>query len=63
MGWTYLNGEKEESLWLFQKEQGWLWTNKDIFPFLYQNKTKSWTYFKHRNQIPSFYDFSKKVWQ
>ena len=63
MGWTYLKGEKEESLWLFQNKQGWLWTNKDIFPFLYQNKTKSWTYFIYRNQIPRFYDFSKKVWK
>ena len=60
MGWTYLKGEKEESLWLFQNKQGWLWTNKDIFLFCIKIKLNPGHILYTETKYPDFMISAKK---
>ena len=54
--------------WYFQPGLGWLWTNRDTFPFLYRQAedgvTEGWLYF---SQLPEqikkpYYDYNAEKW-
>lgn len=54
--------------WYYQPGMGWLWTNSEIFPFLFRSETDEesagWLYF---GQLPdmeeaSFYDYASGTW-
>ena len=45
LGWVYLSSSSPSDVWLFRESsQAWLWTKKSTFPYLYEEKTKSWFY-------------------
>ena len=53
--------------WYYQPQIGWMWSNEDTFPYIYQtgssNESGSWLYFEGRSANPiRFYDFSKDGW-
>jgi alpha-tubulin suppressor-like RCC1 family protein len=70
---TYLDQVTGQSIpntdgWYFQPGLGWLWTNRDTFPFIYRQATDSssarWLYF---SQLPEqtdkpLYDYESKTW-
>ena len=70
---TYLDQVTGQSIpntdgWYFQPGLGWLWTNRDTFPFIYSQATDSssarWLYF---SQLPEqtdkpLYDYESKTW-
>ena len=45
--------------WYYQPEWGWLWTNKETFPYVYrrgaEGKTSGWLYFKEGSSDPIKY--------
>ena len=54
--------------WYFQPGLGWIWTNRDTFPFLYRQAedgvTEGWLYF---SQLPEqikkpYYDYNAEKW-
>ena len=63
-------GRPYTSQWFYQPGQGWLWTSRQVFPFVYRagsathGTSASWLYFnqssKH-NKI-TFYDYSTSSW-
>ena len=44
-GWLYLSPSEDDSLWLWSREHRWLWTRKEVFPFLYRWDDGTWLYF------------------
>ena len=70
---TYLEQVTGQSIphtegWYFQPELGWLWTNRETFPFIYRQETDSssarWLYF---SQLPEqsdkpLYDYEIQDW-
>jgi len=63
LGWAYILPDDEQGLWLWKRDLGWLWTDKEIYPFLYQNAQGGWLYFYgQRNGSLLFYDYSAKRW-
>ena len=45
LGWVYLSSSSPSDVWLFRESsQTWLWTKKSTFPYLYEDKTKTWSY-------------------
>ena len=45
LGWLYTFSDGAGNLWLWHEDKGWCWTAKDIYPWLYRNKTAGWIYF------------------
>ena len=45
LGWLYTFSDGAGNLWLWHEDKGWCWTGKDIYPWLYRNKTAGWIYF------------------
>ena len=54
--------------WFYQPGMGWLWTQTNIFPFVYQapsgEQAGGWLYFSQlADQTgPSFYDYASETW-
>ena len=44
LGWTYAQQDEVGGLWIWLKEEGWLWSRADLFPFLYSNDRGNWLY-------------------
>jgi hypothetical protein len=63
LGWVFPIKSPTAGLWLWKEGFGWLWTNKEIYPFLYQNGNGGWLYFfGRREETLLFYDYSTKRW-
>ena len=63
LGWVFPMESPTAGLWLWKEGFGWLWTDKEIYPFLYQNGNGGWLYFYGRRQATLlFYDYSTKRW-
>ena len=45
-GWLYSGGSGGASMWLYDLEMGWWWTNEQYYPFVYMNNLKEWVYFR-----------------
>ena len=43
-GWLYMVHDGKTGIWTWHQERGWFWTNKSLYPYLYQNRTASWLY-------------------
>ena len=48
--------------WYYVPNQGWLWTNKDVYPYTYSAEDKAWMYFQSGNAKPKFYRYKTKTW-
>jgi len=62
LGWVFPVESPTAGLWLWKKDVGWLWTDKGIYPFLF-DATRGWLYFfgQHDGTL-LFYDYSAKRW-
>jgi hypothetical protein len=49
-GWQFFGGLSLDGAWIYDLELGWLWTNGNIYPWLYQYPDSKW-----------FYDYSLKT--
>ena len=41
---------------------GWLWTNKNSFPYLYHYDENEWLYFLKIQDQPKFYRYEDATW-
>ena len=54
--------------WYYQPGMGWLWTQANIFPFVYRaasgDQAGGWLYFSQLadQPNPSFYDYASGTW-
>ena len=63
LGWIFPVQSPTAGLWLWKEEMGWLWTDEDIYPFLYHNSNESWLYFYGQlDGSRLFYDYDRKEW-
>ena len=54
----FLNG------WVFAKDQGWLYTDKDTFPFVYLESTSSWYFYEIGTSEPRrFFNYASEKWE
>ena len=52
--------------WFFDEHLGWLWTNHQVFPYIYKAEKKSepsaWLFFEQATYPPKFYNYETKEW-
>jgi surface protein len=46
LGWLYPSPMSDESLWFWNQTDGWRWTQKGVFPYLFRWRDSSWVYFQ-----------------
>ena len=63
MGWLYPIESPKSGVWLWKENLGWLWTDEEFYPFLYQNTSASWLYFYGASQDRLlFYHYRDERW-
>ncbi|MDA0849303.1 MAG: S8 family serine peptidase [Verrucomicrobia bacterium] len=58
LSWLYRHGDNLTSLWFYSSKHGWLFTSKNIFPYLFQHSKDSWIYLQD-NQL---YSWANQSW-
>ena len=48
--------------WFYIPERGWMWTEKKIFPWFYDQNSSNWMYFQSGRESPTFYHYGSKEW-
>jgi len=46
LGWLYPSPMRDGSLWFWNQTDGWRWTQKGVFPYLFRWRDSSWVYFQ-----------------
>jgi hypothetical protein len=50
--------------WIYDPEQGWLFTSADHYPLIYSESTKSWHYYELGSSEPRyFFSYAKEKWE
>lgn len=63
-GWVYVpNSGSRDNFWFYTPGLEWLYTNEDIFPYIYSPDTGNYFYLVIRDEgSASYYDFSTQSW-
>jgi predicted outer membrane repeat protein len=48
--------------WFYNPSRGWMWTNREAYPYFYDATDKDWIYFQSGNDKPKFYRYKTKTW-
>ena len=60
-GWLYLFADTENGIWAWSDQRGWVWSTKEVYPFLYQSNQAGWIYFmKKKDNVIYYYNFLSK---
>jgi 6-phosphogluconolactonase (cycloisomerase 2 family) len=64
LGMVFPKQSLTTGLWLWKEGYGWLWTDKGVYPFIYDNTGSGWLYFTAQDQgIGLLYDYQLKKWK
>ena len=47
LGWLYLSDDGQDGLWFWMESQGWVWTQAEVYPFLWKQQSLDWLYLFH----------------
>jgi len=64
LGWAYVSGTSENSIWLWTKDWGWLWTSAEAFPHFHSHAQQGWLYYLSQDASgkPVFFDYGLQQW-
>jgi hypothetical protein len=48
--------------WFYIPDQGWVWSNKDVYPWFYDRTSGNWMFFQSGHDNPRFYHYGSKEW-
>jgi hypothetical protein len=48
---------------IYGKEGGWMWTNKNAYPFLYNSDAGTWKYFLSSGDVKSLFNYATGLWE
>ena len=59
-GWLYAGGTGGASMWFYDLQTGWWWTNEQHYPYVYLDSVKDWVFYQPNAESKSrfFYLFS-----
>ena len=62
-GWLYAVDNQTVGAWFWNQDRGWCWSDKDVWPYIYQSRTGGWLYFlRHQAGSNVFYDYQNKTY-
>ena len=49
--------------WFYDPEKGWLWTNPEVFPYIYSAKQNAWLRYDMGSTPRLFYNYAAEQWE
>ena len=62
LGWVHVTEDESNGAWLYRETLGWLWTNPNLFPYLFRNTNSNWLYLDTTFGPTRYYDYSVSNW-
>jgi len=63
LGWIFPSGSVEGGMWIWKDGLNWVWTQENVYPFLYSSDRESWYYyFGGLNQKRMLFDYAEDRW-
>jgi len=63
LGWIYVPELNDNDFWIWDGQLNWLWTNRQVYPFLYGNDINNWLYYNDSATTPRlFYNYADDSW-
>ena len=63
LGWIYVPELNDNDFWIWDEQLNWLWTNRQVYPFLYGNDINNWLYYDDSATAPRlFYNYADDSW-
>ena len=63
-GWIYLSADSNNGLWAWFPHRGWVWTQENLYPFLYQINIGDWLYcFISEDGKVFYYSYQSKAFE
>jgi len=61
-GWLYMVHDGKIGIWAWSENRGWVWSSKEIYPFLYQSNIENWIYvLPTSNGKPYYFNYSTNL--
>jgi hypothetical protein len=61
LGWLYSVNNQSGGVWLWDQNNRWCWTQRGVWPYIYQNQVGGWLYFlRNQNGQNIFYDYQER---
>ena len=58
-----LGTDASSSIWFYTQDQGWLWSNSELYPYIYRSSDGHWLWYSVGSDNPRwFYDFTTASW-
>ena len=55
-GWLYAGGTGGASMWFYDLQTGWWWTNEQYYPYVYLDSVKDWVFYQpHQDSSNRFF--------
>ena len=48
--------------WFYIPDHGWMWSQKDVYPWFYDSNSSDWLYFQSGHDKPKFYSNKSEEW-
>jgi hypothetical protein len=48
--------------WFYMPNQGWMWSQKGVYPYFFDANSSNWMYFQSGHENPRFYHYGTKEW-
>jgi hypothetical protein len=63
-GWMCSVGRDTASIWLYTFDLGWLWTSREVYPWLWRHQDSAWLYYWRDSSAPRwFFNWSTLTWE
>jgi len=63
LGWLFVSPLDHQGYWIWDVSlQDWLWTDSEIFPWLFSGSSSSWLYFTLEEEKVRFFDHNLQKW-
>ena len=63
-GWLYLASDNLNGIWAWSETRAWVWSNKEVYPFLYQSNIENWIYvLPKKNGEARYYNYSTNLFE
>ena len=64
LGWIFTFVTKDEGIWVWGENYGWIWTQREINPYFYSYSMESWIFLYGNYEAESlFYDYTRNQWE
>jgi hypothetical protein len=62
-GWVFAVESSSTGMWLWMENEGWLWSEATLWPFIWSNKTANWIRYMPGFQSDLFFDYSTRTYR